>query len=433
MSKENENTSVEEINTETLAEILGTSAETIMTADDGKTENKKTIFSPVAPDVTFLDKAEESATDNTNETPSSEEGASDDGADPDIKKPITRTDVDSALEIPDNNQDLNSDDGEFENKGGRPTALVTAAKALIDKGLLVPFENDKGEVESIEGYTAKDFQELIEANFNSYEKEVNEKIPQQFFQQLPPEMQQAYEYIANGGTDMKGMFSALAQTQEIATLDITKEAGQKHAIRTYLQATNYGTPEEVEDEINSLEDRGDLEKKAKQFKPKLDNMQEQIVQQKIAAQQEASNQRAQQSQQYIESVYGALEKGELNGMSLDNKTQNMLYAGLVQSNYPSISGKQTNMLGHLLEKYQWVEPRHDLIAEALWLLADPDGYKNNIGQTVKKQIDTETLKTLKTEQATKNSGSSVNSESNSGSRSVGKRTVTKPKRNFFGR
>ena len=89
-------------------------------------------------------------------------------------------------------------------------------------------------------------------------------------------------------------------------------------------------------------------------------------------------------QKYIENVYNTLEKGELNGLKLDNRTQNMLYAGLVQSNYPSISGKQTNMLGHLLEKYQWVEPRHDLIAEALWLLADPDSYKSKIKEQAQK-------------------------------------------------
>ena len=74
----------------------------------------------------------------------------------------------------------------------------------------------------------------------------------------------------------------------------------------------------------------------------------------------------------------------MNGLELDNRTQNMLYAGLVQSNYPSISGRQTNMLGHLLEKnISGVEPNHSLIAETLWLLADPDGYKQNIARNVK--------------------------------------------------
>jgi len=76
-----------------------------------------------------------------------------------------------------------------------------------------------------------------------------------------------------------------------------------------------------------------------------------------------------------------------------------LFSGLVQPNYPSISGKPTNLLGHLLEKYQFVEPRHDLIAEALWLLADPNGYKNRVKEQGSKQATEKVVKQLKTEQS----------------------------------
>ena len=79
----------------------------------------------------------------------------------------------------------------------------------------------------------------------------------------------------------------------------------------------------------------------------------------------------------------------------------MLYSGLVQPAYPSISGKPTNMLGHLLEKYQFVEPRHDLIAEALWLLADPEGYKNKLKDQGTQSATEKTVRMLKTEEAKK--------------------------------
>ena len=85
----------------------------------------------------------------------------------------------------------------------------------------------------------------------------------------------------------------------------------------------------------------------------------------------------------------------------------MLYNGLVQPNYPSISGKPTNMLGHLLEKYQYVEPRHDLIAEALWLLADPEGYKSKIKDQGKVAATEKTVRQLKTEQAKMQSSTPV--------------------------
>jgi hypothetical protein len=85
----------------------------------------------------------------------------------------------------------------------------------------------------------------------------------------------------------------------------------------------------------------------------------------------------------------------------------MLYAGLVQPNYPSISGRPTNMLGHLLEKYQYVQPRHDLIAEALWLLADPESYKTKIREQGSKTSTEKTVKMLKTEETRKTTASPI--------------------------
>jgi hypothetical protein len=65
------------------------------------------------------------------------------------------------------------------------------------------------------------------------------------------------------------------------------------------------------------------------------------------------------------------------------------------------------MLGHLLEKYQFVEPRHDLIAEALWLLADPEGYRAKIKDQGTKVATEKTVRMLKTEEAKKISSSNT--------------------------
>jgi hypothetical protein len=66
------------------------------------------------------------------------------------------------------------------------------------------------------------------------------------------------------------------------------------------------------------------------------------------------------------------------------------------------------MLGHLLEKYQFVEPRHDLIAEALWLLSDPDGYRSKVKEQGSKATTEKVVRQLKTEEARKLSSSSTN-------------------------
>jgi hypothetical protein len=432
MSKKEETTSVAQVDID-LGDILGTGADTVMLANEAANK-KPTVFSRSKPDTKFLDKPVEETT-GTDEKPAEEE-TSEAATEATPTAEIETSVVEETSEPVINDDPLGQPGEELisesdHNKGGRPTALVTATKKLIEKGLLTPFVDESGNEEDLSKYTAEDFEELIAANFKNSESKVGENIAGQFFQSLPEELQYAYKYVSDGGQDIKGMFQALAQSQEVKQIDVTSEAGQKYAIRAYLSATNYGTPEEIEDEIYSLEDRGELEKKANQFKPKLDRMQEEVVNRRVAQQEQEAKQRAQQSQQYIDTVYSTLEKGDLNGLKLDNKTQNMLYAGLVQSNYPSMSGKQTNMLGHLLEKYQWQEPRHDLIAEALWLLADPDGYKNNVAKGTKQAEAQKTLRTLKTEQATKSAGS-VREEPQAHQRKVS-RGVQRPKKNFFGR
>jgi len=417
MSDTKETTNVTKVDID-LDEILGTGSDTIMLPDENTSESsqkeKKSLFSPIDENYDFLnlDKKENAPVtpiESAAETVESEETTEDV-----LAQPSDETFTE-----------------ETKNKGGRPTGIVSATKSLIDKGLLLPFDDDK----KIEEYTTEDFEELIVANFEQMQNNMQTAMPQEFFGNMPEEMQQAYHYIANGGTDLKALFGALASSNEMKELDVTKEEHQKYAIRAYLSATNYGTPEEIEDEIYSLEDRGELEKKAKQFKPKLDAMQQQIINQKLAEQERQASLRAEQSQKYIDSVYQALEPGELGGLKIDNRTQNMLYSGLVQANYPSINGKQTNLLGHLLEKYQWVEPNHGLIAEALWLLSDPSGYKDQVKSIGSKEEKVKTVRSLKTEQATRSVINQASSQQPDANRIAPKRnnSIKRQKRNFFGR
>jgi hypothetical protein len=284
---------------------------------------------------------------------------------------------------------------------GRPkvdkSGLYELAQKMIDEGSLVPFDDDK----PLEEYTTKDFRELFEANFQERENQIRQNTPREFFQALPEELQIAAKYVADGGTDLKGLFRTLAHVEEMRSLDPEVEEDQVEIARQYLYATNFGTAEEIEQEIQDWQDLDRLAQKANQFKPKLDAMQEKIVARELAEQEAKKEQQAKAAQQYTDNVYSTLVAGELGGIKLDKKTQSLLYSGLVQPNYPSISGKPTNLLGHLLEKYQFVEPRHDLIAEALWLLADPNGYKNKVREIGSREAVQRTVKQLKTEEGRK--------------------------------
>jgi len=372
-----DSTKVEQIDVN-IDEMFGMpGAESVMLPADE--EKPKSMFSKESVDTTFLDK-----------TTSKEEVAK--------KEEVEETiaELDSLI----------SQEEDTGNKG-RPkvdkSGLAELASKMIEEGTLIPFDDDK----SLEDYTTKDFRELFEANFQERENAIRENTPKEFFQALPEELQIAAKYVADGGTDLKGLFRTLAYVEEMRDLDPNDENDQIVIARQYLHATNFGTPEEVESEIEDWMDMGRLEKKAQQFKPKLDKMQESIIERQLAEQEIKREQQADAAKQYQDNVYNTLSTGELGGIKLDRKVQGLLFSGLVQPNYPSISGKPTNLLGHLLEKYQFVEPRHDLIAEALWLLADPDGYKSKMRDQGSRQATEKAVRQLKTEQGRRISSSVV--------------------------
>jgi hypothetical protein len=416
-NKEGSSTTVTTVDLD-IDNILGTpGAENIMVPSEGqKTETAKpSIFSSKPVDMSFIDNDDEDADQSSSTTGSSNE---DSGV-----KTKTIDQVNSDLD------ELNGLEGE---KSGRPkmekSAMIELAKKLIEKKQLIPFDDDK----PIEKYSLQDFEELFEANMEEKERKLRSEIPLEFFDNLPEELQVAAKYVADGGADLKGLFRTLAQVEEVRQLDPQHENDQEQIVRAYLHATQFGSSEDIEEEINAWKDRDELAAKANKFKPKLDAMQQQVVARQLQQQEQMRKQQQQQAQMYMDNVYKVLDPGEINGIKLDKKTQSMLYAGLVQPNYPSISGRSTNLLGHLLEKYQYVEPRHDLIAEALWLLSDPEGYRSKVKEGGKKEANEKTVRMLKTEEASKVSSSTATDDEESPKQQAQQR-LQRPTSNFFKR
>ena len=344
-----------------------------------------------------------------------------------VEEAEKKAEVDETIAELDN---LISQEEDAGNKG-RPkvdkSGLYDLAQKMIEEGALVAFDDDK----PLEEYSTKDFRELFEANFQEREDKIKKNVPKEFFNSLPEELQIAAKYVADGGQDLKGLFRTLAQVEEMIQLDPSNEYDQAEIARQYLYATNFGTAEEIESEVQDWNDLGKLEQKANQFKPKLDRMQEEIVARQLAEQEHKKEQQAYAAKAYTDNVYNTLLTGELGGIKIDKKIQSQLYSGLVQPNYPSISGKPTNMLGHLLEKYQFVEPRHDLIAEALWLLSDPEGYKGRVREQGSKEATEKTVRMLKTEESRKNTPSARDDEQEDRRSSKPQRTIPRNTGNIF--
>ena len=88
----------------------------------------------------------------------------------------------------------------------------------------------------------------------------------------------------------------------------------------------------------------------------------------------------------------------------------------------------------MLEKYQWTEPNHELVAEALYLLADPEGYRSKVREVAKKETVAETVRTLKTESAaSKGSGSALPEDVDDTKRNVNRGGIQRKNNNFFSR
>jgi len=381
-----------EVTQDELAELLGTpgpSGDNIMIPED----TKPNLFTRKSVDLNYLnDKVEPTPAEPA--TPA----ASADGTTP--AEPAEPAEpIDSAAVV----DELTKTDFDKEPTAAPSASMVETIKGLIKKGKIVPFDDDK----KIEEYTSKDVEELIEANFADKESKIRKQVPIEFYDSLPDELKVAAKYVADGGTDMKGLFQALGQANEVLSMDATDPANHEQIVRQFLTTTGFGTVEEIDEEITGLRDRDELEKKAGQFKPKLDKMQESMLSQKLAEQEQRQAQQAAAAKEYVGNIYKTLEPGDINGIKVDRKTQELLYSGLVQARYPSISGKPTNLLGHLLEKKQYVEPDHAAIAEVLWLLADPDSYKAKLIEKGKNTQVEKTVRMLKTEEANRTPGSTL--------------------------
>ena len=290
------------------------------------------------------------------------------------------------------------------------SGMVEIFSKLIEDKTILPFEGDD---KKLEDYSLDDWKELIQENLNERERQIKEQTPKEFFEALPDELKAAAQYVAQGGTDLKGLFKVLSQVEETRTLDPLKEDDQEVIARQYLYATNFGKGDStlIEEQLEEWMEAGLLEKKAKQFKPKLDEMQQEIIQDKLAQQETFKQQQLEKKETYMRNIYETLKEGELNGVKINAKRQDMLWQELTTAKYQSMTGKPTNLLGKLLEEYQFGKnPRYDLIAEALWLLQDPDDYKTTIKKQAEKAITEETVKKLKTEQDRKLSSTAMGDE-----------------------
>jgi len=406
----------EEIEVIDMDELLGTKASVTIASTE---ESKKSMLDRTGVDVSFLDNpppeggtdeeeaerirlGEEAAAELLKtETPKEKEDRLKKEEDAESARVIAEAGRD--IGISDEDEDEEDDDDEPKNKGGRKPALIEAMKKLVEKGTLTLFEDQP----DIETYTIENVEELIESNITAKISETARNAPLEVFKRLDPKLQDVVAYALNGGKDVISVLKTVTRSQEVAELSLENEADQERIVREHFRSIEYGDEETIEDEIASIIDRGELEKKATTFKPKLDAKQATILKNKMDEQDLKVKQAAKASERYAETIFKVLDNPTLNGIPLSEKEQTMLYYGLSDNTqYQDRNGDATNALGHLIERYQFGDNADpSVLAEALWLMADPQGYRNKVLSLGKQRQDTTTVRNLKTAEGEKTTSS----------------------------
>lgn len=272
------------------------------------------------------------------------------------------------------------------------SGLTDMVSELIKEGVLFGFEGEDIKINS-----AKELRELIEANKEEWKREVQEVELQEERESLPDDVKYVIDYVKSGGTDLKGLFSALSRTQEISNMNPGDDSSE--IVRTYLTYTKFGSPEEIEEQLKEWEDLELLEKKATLFQPKLSKLQEEVVKEKLKEQEEIREYQKQLAQQYYKGVDEALKDKNLNGIAITKDEQGLVYNSLTQNNYVSSrTGQPINFLGKFLEKITWDEPDYKMLAELTLFARDPNAYKAKIRSSAKEEEVSATVRKLKTGQ-----------------------------------
>jgi hypothetical protein len=417
----NEEKSTEEVKevewTGDLDDLLGTKAATVIAPDE---ESKKSVLASTKVDTSFLDKSPEESDNEEEETVESTETK-------------TSESIGDILDDPKEEEDEYEEDEvtSSTSKAGRKPALIEAMTKLVDNGTIQLFED----AQDISKYTNDEIVELIEANISEKVNETAQKAPMEIFNQLDPKLQEVVAYNLNGGADIVNVLKNVTRSQEVSNLNPNEEKDAERIVREWLRETNFGTDDEIEDEITAYIDRNELDKKANQFKPKLDKKQAEIMQRRLAEQEQKREQAEEAKKTYAEKVFNTLNQPQLNGLPLNNRIQTALYYGITETNnHQDREGNPTNELGYLIEQYQ-LNPQANMgvLLEALWLLKDPQGYRDSVQSIGQQKATAEQYRKLKTAEAGRKKSSSSQGEQRGAPASRKSVKRRKGSRNIFSR
>jgi len=283
--------------------------------------------------------------------------------------------------------------------------LKEVLNSLAEEGVISLYED-------YEIKSASDLKSLIKDNIQDKLNEVNNNIFQETIQQLPPQFQSVINYGLSGGTDVQSLLQEWSNVERTFNADVSTEEGKEAIVREFLELSNYGTKEMIEEDIKTWKDLGKLDDKVNLYKPKL----EQFYMEKVAAKEKEAEVFNQQKQSFFENYTNAvgqvLAKEDLNGIKLDNKTKQFIYENTYPRYVSRITNEPIDTLQAIVEELKFGENKNpEAYAEILYFATNREQYKEMLKQQIKNEVVLETEK--KTRKLVKNQFSGHTDDSKS--------------------
>ena len=299
-----------------------------------------------------------------------------------------------------------------DSKPVRSTAKNDIVDYLIDKienGGFQPYSEYDEEKQTLreylEGLPKKDLHGLVDANYGTKENSAKEQYRQEFKEALPTHLKYVVDALIDGNTPARDIYSALARVEQTTALDPSKENDQILIVQNYLQTKEFGSLEAIEEQVAEWKETGKIEKKAKEFKPLLDKLQEEQLAVYAAQNEETNRQRAESAKWYHDSIVNVLKTKDLGSIKLGNKEQSALYESMLVNMKPSqFTGELQDTLMQKIEEIKYIKPDFKALAKMHLFAQDMEAYDKMMKQQGANEATGVIVKELKTNQGSGNGG-----------------------------
>lgn len=306
---------------------------------------------------------------------------------------------------------------EKKNGGRKPTDLVAVTKQLIEEGVLLAPEDDKGGVLEIK--TQDDAKNVIKANLDYKEKQSNESWKEDYKKSLSPQVQAILHYAEQGAqsaTEIAQMIGAIQQVEEAVEIDMKTPAGHEQVIRQTLKSKGFKDAY-IDKQVNVLKDLGGdkLKEEAEELYPELMDAKQKQVKQLILDQESRRKDAEEASKVYVGTIKRTLDKDVVGNIKLSREDKARLYEAVTQPKYISLNGNSTNLFVKTLEDLQFGKNAdYDHFMNVVQFTVDPKGFIEKLKTSVGNDIATSTfikLKSAKTTSANTDTSTTTNNSS----------------------